>query len=607
MELRFDQGGLMDAFALHRHLIDDYRSYSEGFIQARDGRIAAEIHRQSLMGTQWPDPWISLNPAFEGGGRVDELVADGLLHPACRAIFSRPDGGREQPLAFYRHQREAIERAAAGTSYVLTTGTGSGKSLAYIVPIVDRVLRTGSGTGVKAIVVYPMNALANSQLQELDKFLGDRFATPPVTYRRYTGQESEEERADTRRNPPDILLTNYVMLELMLTRPAERRFLAQHAKGLRFLVLGELHTYRGRQGADVSMLTRRLTQVCQAHDSLQCVGTSATMSSGTTTADQRREVATVASRIFGVPVTDDNVVIESLVLGTTARHPDPATLTEAVRVRGQVDHRLDAGFEDLRRDHLASWVEDTFGIVAEPGSGRLIRRRPTTVARAGADLARLTGQPPTTCENAIRATLLAGSRAKDPTTGRPLFAFRLHQFLSKGDNLFVTAEPPATRVIAADYQVVTEHEGTEKRLYPLAFCRECGQEYLMGHLADTPAGSTVHARHLVRLTEKQDGYLFISEDREWPVDPVSEGRLPQSWITGTGRSPVSDARRKDVPRRAHVHPDGSLSWAEQGAAPAPEATVTARRTTDRATPGGPCAGGDGGRVDSRGVPVLPEL
>ena len=139
---------------------------------------------------------------------------------------------------------------------MLTTGTGSGKSMSYIVPIVDRVLREGSGKGVRAIIVYPMNALANSQRNELEKFLGK--TNPKVSFARYTGQENREEREKTLASPPDILLTNYVMLELMLTRPRERKALISSAENLSFLVLDELHTYRGRQGADVAMLVRRL-------------------------------------------------------------------------------------------------------------------------------------------------------------------------------------------------------------------------------------------------------------------------------------------------------------------------------------------------------------
>ena len=128
-----------------------------------------------------------------------------------------------------------------------------------------------------------MNALANSQVGELEKFLqfGYGEGREPVTFARYTGQEQGGEREEILRNPPDILLTNYVMLELMLTRPEERRKLVDAAQGLQFLVLDELHTYRGRQGADVAMLVRRVRDACQSPD-LQCVGTSATMASAGT-------------------------------------------------------------------------------------------------------------------------------------------------------------------------------------------------------------------------------------------------------------------------------------------------------------------------------------
>jgi len=115
---------------------------------------------------------------------------------------------------------------------VLTTGTGSGKSLAYIVPAVDHILRRGSGQGVRALVVYPMNALANSQFNELRKFLchGYPDGRGPVTFAAYTGQEREEARQRILENPPDILLTNYVMLELILTRPIEKPLIRARAR-----------------------------------------------------------------------------------------------------------------------------------------------------------------------------------------------------------------------------------------------------------------------------------------------------------------------------------------------------------------------------------------
>src|SRR5262249_38299748 len=149
-----------------------------------------------------------------------------------------------------------------GGSYVVTTGTGSGKSLCFFIPIVDAVLATKAAGGTRrtsAIVVYPMNALANSQLEELDKFLSNVRGERPVSIARYTGQEDTERRLQIADNPPDILLTNFMMLELLMTRQdkVDRQVIGNCA-GLRFLVLDELHTYRGRQGADVALLVRRV-------------------------------------------------------------------------------------------------------------------------------------------------------------------------------------------------------------------------------------------------------------------------------------------------------------------------------------------------------------
>jgi len=546
----------MDAFKVHQSLIDDYRKFTEGFVDIRDERISESVREQSARGAQWPDPWLSLNPSFAGGGTVDDLVGEGLLHPDTSAIFRfGKDGPATTPLAFHKHQRDAIEVARTGASYALTTGTGSGKSLAYIVPIVDHVLRHGSGMGVKAIVVYPMNALANSQREELKKFLTDGFGegNEPVTFERYTGQESDEDRARILANPPDILLTNYVMLELVLTRPKERERLLGAAKELQFLVLDELHTYRGRQGADVAMLVRRVRQATGAGPGLQCVGTSATMSTAETVADQRGEVAQVASRIFGANVAPEHVITETLVRATTDRSPSASALTQAVDARGDaeaMDPILDRGYDVLRDDPLASWIEDTFGLTTEKGTDVLVRSAPRTVEQAGDVLSEITGRPADACRIAIRQTLLAGSRTRDGA-GRPLFAFRLHQFISKGASVYVTAEPEAARVIEHEYQVMVPLP--ERRLFPLAFCRECGQEYLM--VSHDEKRRVFTARTSLQISEESGGYLFIDSADPWPADPID--RLPASWVEETSSGPrVIQSRRKKVPTPVRVGPKG---------------------------------------------------
>src|SRR5262249_18055241 len=222
--------------------------------------------------------------------------------------------------------------------------------------------RTGSGTGIKAIVVYPMNALANSQREELDKFLGRGFEgrEPLVSFARYTGQEGEQERERILNHPPDILLTNYVMLELILTRIEERR-LVEQAGRLRFLVFDELHTYRGRQGADVGMLIRRCREAFQS-ESLRCVGTSATMTSSGNAIEQARVVSDVASKVFGELIPPSNIIGETLQRSTTEYDFASAAVQKRLKECVESNAEPNTDYRSFRELALASWIEDTFGL-----------------------------------------------------------------------------------------------------------------------------------------------------------------------------------------------------------------------------------------------------
>jgi ATP-dependent helicase YprA (DUF1998 family) len=554
----------MDVFGVRERLVKDYHDFTGSFVDIHDKNIGDHVRDRMDRGYQWPDPWLSLNPNFASGGTVTDLVAAGLLHPECERIFRLKDQDPAGPvLRLHKHQREAIEAARTGASYVLTTGTGSGKSLAYIIPVVDRVLAAkAAGTyrpGIKAIAVYPMNALANSQLGELRKFLtiGYPDGQPPVSFGRYTGQESAEDRKLLIANPPDILLTNYVMLELVLTRPRDRG-LIEAAKGLWFLILDELHTYRGRQGADVALLVRRLRDLCSAAD-VQCVGTSATMTTEGDVRDQRRAVADVATTLFGVPVQSAQVIGETL-----ERITDPAGIAPDALRRRVLDGSTPTGFEAFTTDPLATWIEETFGF--EPGSATAAprrRRRPLTLAEAARQLADAIDVGQAECANAIQEMLQAGSGIINPATGRPAFAFRLHQFLSKGDNVYVTLEPPAIRHVTSTYQVAAPGEDGQRILVPTAFCRECGQDYLAVTRSDTENGRRYIARRDSDASggDEASGYLFISDDQEWPTtleQILVESRLPYSWLTydPVAGSAVDPARVKLLPESVWVDTAG---------------------------------------------------
>jgi len=137
----------MDVFGLRDDLVGAYRDYATSFMRFRDGRVRDKVEEALDSGRLWPHPSVGLNPSFEPGNTVGQLVKEGVLHGSAEPIFrldkDETDAvGRKLPL--YLHQEQAIRVAGEDRNYVLTTGTGSGKSLAYIVPIVNHVLRVGS-------------------------------------------------------------------------------------------------------------------------------------------------------------------------------------------------------------------------------------------------------------------------------------------------------------------------------------------------------------------------------------------------------------------------------------------------------------------------------
>lgn len=563
----------MDIFALRNSLIDDYAEYVSSFIEIRDQRIRDKVDENLQAGILWPEPLIQLNPSFEPGPWIDDLVQQGILHPECRQIFRQQKTKQDaqgKSMRLHRHQAAAIRVAQQRVNYVLTTGTGSGKSLAYIVPIVDHVLRRGSGRGIQAIVVYPMNALANSQFGELEKFL--HFGYPenqsPVTFAKYTGQEREEERARILAKPPDILLTNYVMLELIMTRVEERRLIEQ-AQGLRFLVLDELHTYRGRQGADVALLMRRVRDRLSA-DQLQIVGTSATLAGAGTYEQQRVQVAQVASQIFGSEVKPESIIGESLRRTTPERNGQDPEFVRALTERVQdALQQPPLDFEGFTHDPLSSWIETTFGVAREQGTERLIRAQPRSISGergAARELSRLTNVADEACAKAIQTGLLAGYQCEpDADTGFRPFAFRLHQFISRGDRVYASLESEAERYTTLNGQQYVPHDRS-RVLFPLAFCRQCGQEYYVVrkyHASDASAPAFFTSRDLDDQADEEGtpGFLFFNPENPWPLaEEAILDRVPEDWVEDfRGGRRIRSSRRNYLPEPVSVHPDGKIA------------------------------------------------
>ena len=269
-------------------------------------------------------PLLEASPPFESGRSIEGLIEAGVLHPEFRTLCSEALP-LERPL--YLHQEQSIEKVVRdGRNVVIATGTGSGKTEAFLVPILDHLLREReAGTleqpGVRALFLYPMNALANDQLKRLRKLLGH---FPDITFGRYTGEtretESEAEdafrrqfpreprldnelisREQMRHTPPHLLLTNYAMLEYLLLRPQDCEFFdGETGKHWRFIVLDEAHVYDGASGIEIAMLLRRLKDRVVRSESgrLRCIATSATLGRGP---KDFPAVATFAAELFGEP------------------------------------------------------------------------------------------------------------------------------------------------------------------------------------------------------------------------------------------------------------------------------------------------------------------
>jgi DEAD/DEAH box helicase domain-containing protein len=256
-------------------------------------------------------PWISVAMPF------GQVVAPG-------EPFEQPFPKVPLRFAPYQHQLTAFQRLGGKSprSTLVATGTGSGKTESYLWPILEHCRLNLGKPGIKAILMYPMNALATDQarriaraINEIPSLNGVRAgiyadAEPVSPTDAMNKQEVITRRAAMWTRPPDILLTNYKMLDYLLLRGRDQPLWATNApETLRFLVVDELHTFDGAQGADLALLIRRLKhRLSTPAGHLVCVGSSATLGSG---ADAARELRAYAGTIFGETFDEEAAIGET--------------------------------------------------------------------------------------------------------------------------------------------------------------------------------------------------------------------------------------------------------------------------------------------------------
>lgn len=270
----------------------------------------------------------SVEELLNDEGRMFKGPYVGLGLPFVQGA-SGPDVFPDIPLRFppFVHQEQAFARLRGdgARATVVATGTGSGKTECFLLPILEYCLqrRRERESGIKAILIYPMNALAQDQAKRIAQTVSRTDALRgEITAGLYVGGEQKAphqamgadhiitDRETIRLRPPDILLTNYKMLDYMLSRPRDKGVWSQNGPGvLRYLVVDELHTFDGAQGTDLALLVRRLKhRLGSTGGRLCCVGTSATLGGG---GDAAGDLLDYARKVFGEDFDEDAVIGES--------------------------------------------------------------------------------------------------------------------------------------------------------------------------------------------------------------------------------------------------------------------------------------------------------
>ena len=501
-----------------------YRTYLETTFHFRDvilrQSFASALNSEDLV----KGPYLEGTPLFARSLAPRALASELGLNPDD-AFLRAIDGDR----ALWRHQEQAIRSIAAGRNVVVATGTGSGKTEAFLLPILFYLYREhmlGSlGPGVRALILYPMNALSNDQRDRLGAIAGKlrQYGSDfEFTFGQYTGETPDNStdarrdaerharerhpgelvfRDEMRRTPPNILLTNYSMLEYLLIRPGDRPlFDDDRSRRSVFLVLDEAHQYRGTRGMEMAMLVRRLKQCLKHADRdlpIQCIATSATLLGE----DSDRSAAVrFASTLFDSPFEEEDVITGER---QTVSGNSKCTLSRddyrAIHAAVDTPETPDSAHLRTLGDSLGLQLPSHLGLEQVAGYilladyrvnqlQQLLSGGPVHVRPVADRLFPELEEPERVTALGELVQVLAAVPQPSSSTNESTTRFcapRYHLYLRSLEGAFV-------RYLPEREITLNRRQHDEAASFEQALCRECGQHYLVGRLeGGTRSGSFV--------------------------------------------------------------------------------------------------------------------
>ncbi|MGX1857646.1 DEAD/DEAH box helicase [Dietzia sp. NPDC055340] len=579
---------ILDPLATAHAIETTYKRYITTLLSPNDAALHDEFVRvvgetRSLT----KGPLLETTPPYAPGLSLEELIDEGVLGASFRRMASEALP-LERPL--YAHQEKAIRKVVAGRNVVVTTGTGSGKTESFLLPIFNHLLTEQAagtlGPGVRALLLYPMNALANDQLKRLRTMLAD---VPEITFGRYTG-ETKHTAKDARRHfeslnpgqevlpnerlsreemqaePPHILLTNYAMLEYLLLRPRDIELFASHGhQTWRFVALDEAHVYDGAQASEVGMLLRRLKDRVAPSDRLQYIATSASLDGHPT------EVTKFASDLFNADFayTDDpaqqDVVHADRIPATvdSTWELSPEELVSIVEGANDEWGTSDPGGPDIERLTALSGL---------PTPGQALDHEAHLVALRGllkdgpVDIHTVAGELWPDRDDADRLVeilvRLGGGVQLD--NGHPVLSARYHFFVRATEGAFTCLSESGPHVALARHETCP---ACEAAVFEFATCTSCGTVHLAGEIEDerlVPVTARVTKASWFALLDSEEAVVDDDDDLLSAEEKAVDARA--SWLcTGCGR--LSDSQTLRCPdgcRRGEMRPIVALRVSKAG-------------------------------------------
>lgn len=458
------------------------------------------------------------NPSFKGSLNRMLNTKDAIFHEPYIAVrlpfrIAEDEGERfeaiHSPYKPYVHQQKAYERLTGedGRSTLIATGTGSGKTECFLYPILEYCYHHRGEKGIKAIIIYPMNALATDQAGRIAKLVHDSpEINSNITVGMYVGGfdngsgrvMSEDsvitDRETMRSSPPDILMTNYKMLDYLLVRPGDAPlWIDNNPETLKYIAVDELHTFDGAQGTDLACLLRRLkARLFTPQGYICCIGTSATMGSKDSSGDIRE----FAEKVFGEPFEEDSVVTEDRLSSSeffAGKEPNDFTIP----TQDQLDALNQPVDEDSETEYLKkaaeSWFSSGYDDITAPETRLKIGSRLMNHSFCRNMLLLMDGaymQASYICEelavkypqlnklsdpvDAVDALLALISHARTGTAGhlRPFLTVHVQLWFRELRRLVAKVGKPED----ITYSLSTDlNDEQAKRYLPIVNCRDCGE------------------------------------------------------------------------------------------------------------------------------------